>query len=144
MSVMQISVFLENKPGTLKKMTSVLAANKIDMRATSLAETKDFGIARLVVDDALSAVNTLKENNFVASLTPVLAIEIPDEMGGLDKLLTVFDEEKVNIEYMYAFSGGSSKDHAYMIFRVSDTKGAEAKLAGKSLKMLTQEDLAQI
>ena len=100
MSVMQISVFLENKPGTLKKMTSVLAANKIDMRATSLAETKDFGIARLVVDDALAAVNTLKENNFVASLTPVLAIEIPDEMGGLDKLLTVFDEAKVNIEYM--------------------------------------------
>ena len=83
MSVMQISVFLENKPGTLKKMTSVLAANKIDMRATSLAETKDFGIARLVVDDALAAVNTLKENNFVASLTPVLAIEIPEEMGML-------------------------------------------------------------
>ena len=145
MSVMQISVFLENKPGTLKKMTGVLAANKIDMRATSLAETKDFGIARLVVDDALSAVNTLKENNFVASLTPVLAIEIPDEMGGLDKLLTVFDEAKVNIEYMYAFSGGSNKDHAYMIFRVSDTKNAEAKLAAnKTIKMLTQEDLEQI
>ena len=94
MSVMQISVFLENKPGTLKKMTGVLAANKIDMRATSLAETKDFGIARLVVDDALAAVNTLKENNFVASLTPVLAIEIPDEMGGLDKLLTVLVDKR--------------------------------------------------
>ena len=87
MSVMQISVFLENKPGTLKKMTGVLAENNINMRATSLAETKDFGIARLVVDDALSAVNTLKDNNFVASLTPVLAIEIPDEAGGLDKIL---------------------------------------------------------
>ncbi|MBO4457586.1 MAG: acetolactate synthase [Butyrivibrio sp.] len=144
MSVMQISVFLENKPGTLKKMTSVLAAHKIDLRATSLAETKDFGIARLVVDDALSAVNTLKENNFVASLTPVLAMEISDETGGLDQLLTYFDEAKVNIEYMYAFSGGSNAKHAYMIFRVSDTNAAEAKLAGKGIKMLTQEDLAQI
>ena len=89
MSVQQISVFLENKPGTLKKLTSVLAKNNIDLRATSLAETKDFGIARIIVDDALEAVNTLKENDFVASLTSVLAVEIPDEAGGLDKLLEV-------------------------------------------------------
>lgn len=144
MSIMQISVFLENKPGTLKKMTGVLAANKINMRATSLAETKDFGIARLVVDDAMSAVNTLKEHNFVASLTPVLAIEIPDEAGGLDKLLENFDDAEVNIEYMYAFTGGKNTDHAYMIFRVSDTKAAEAKLKGKGVKILTQEDIESI
>ncbi|AOZ96338.1 Uncharacterized conserved protein, contains tandem ACT domains [Butyrivibrio hungatei DSM 14810] len=144
MSIMQISVFLENKPGTLKKMTGVLAANKINMRATSLAETKDFGIARLVVDDAMSAVNTLKEHNFVASLTPVLAIEIPDEAGGLDKLLENFDDAEVNIEYMYAFTGGKNTDHAYMIFRVSDTKAAEAKLNGKGVKILTQEDIESI
>lgn len=144
MSIMQISVFLENKPGTLKKMTGVLAANKINMRATSLAETKDFGIARLVVDDAMSAVNTLKEHNFVASLTPVLAIEIPDEAGGLDKLLENFDDAEVNIEYMYAFTGGKNTDHAYMIFRVSDTKAAEAKLNGKGVKILTQEDIELI
>ena len=144
MSIMQISVFLENKPGTLKKMTGVLAANKINMRATSLAETKDFGIARLVVDDAMSAVNTLKEHNFVASLTPVLAIEIPDEAGGLDKLLENFDDAEVNIEYMYAFTGGKNTDHAYMIFRVSDTKAAEAKLNGKGVKILTQEYIESI
>ena len=144
MSIMQISVFLENKPGTLKKMTGVLAANKINMRATSLAETKDFGIARLVVDDAMSAVNTLKEHNFVASLTPVLAIEIPDEAGGLDKLLENFDDAEVNIEYMYAFTGGKNTDHAYMIFRVSDTKAADAKLNGKGVKILTQEDIESI
>ncbi|MBE5840063.1 Uncharacterized conserved protein, contains tandem ACT domains [Butyrivibrio sp. INlla18] len=144
MSIMQISVFLENKPGTLKNMTGVLAANKINMRATSLAETKDFGIARLVVDDAMSAVNTLKEHNFVASLTPVLAIEIPDEAGGLDKLLENFDDAEVNIEYMYAFTGGKNTDHAYMIFRVSDTKAAEAKLNGKGVKILTQEDIESI
>ncbi len=121
-----------------------MAKNKIDMRATSLAETKDFGIARIIVDDALEAVNTLKENDFVASLTSVLAVEIPDEAGGLDKLLEVFADAEVNIEYMYAFPGRGSSNHAYMIFRVADTKAAEAKLTGKGLKLLTQEDIANI
>ncbi len=144
MSVQQISVFLENKPGTLKKMTGILAAHSIDMRATSLAETKDFGIARLIVDDALSAINTLKENDFVARLTPVLAIEVPNEAGGLDKLLEVFTETAVNIEYMYAFSSGKASDHAYMIFRVADTKAAEAKLTGKGIKILSQDDISNI
>ena len=144
MSVQQISVFLENKPGTLKKMTGVLAAHGIDMRATSLAETKDFGIARLIVDDALEAVSTLKENDFVASLTPVLAMEIPDEAGGLDKLLDKFTDESVNIEYMYAFPGGRNTDRAVMIFRVADTKAAEARLTSAGVKVLTQEEISNI
>ncbi len=144
MAVQQISVFLENKPGTLKKMTATLAAHEIDIRALSLAETKDFGIARLVVDDALSAVNTLKEENFVASLTSVLVVRIPDETGGLDKLLDVFTEAQVNIEYMYAFLGGKNPENAYMIFRVADTKAAEAKLGKKGLSLLNQEDIEQI
>ncbi len=144
MSIKQISVFLENKPGTLKKLTSVMAKNKIDMRATSLAETKDFGIARIIVDDALEAVNTLKENDFVASLTSVLAVEIPDEAGGLDKLLEVFADAEVNIEYMYAFPGKGNSNQAYMIFRVADTQAAEAKLTGKGLKLLSQDDISNI
>ena len=111
MSIKQISVFLENKPGTLKKMTGVLAAKKVDMRALSLAETKDFGIARIIVDD---------------------------------QLLSIFSEAEVNIEYMYAFLGGSDVKSAYMIFRVADTKGAEARLTKKGLRVLTQEDIANI
>ncbi|MBQ9008813.1 MAG: acetolactate synthase, partial [Clostridia bacterium] len=106
MSIKQISVFLENKPGKLKEMTSVLAAHHIDMRALSIAETKDFGIARLVVDDAYMAINILKEADFVANLTSVLAVAVPDEPGGLDQLLGIFSEAQVNIEYMYAFIGG--------------------------------------
>ena len=144
MSIKQISVFLENKPGKLKEMTGVLAAHNIDMRALSLAETKDFGIARLVVDDVFDAVNVLKVADFVASLTSVLAVAVPDEPGGIDKLLTVFSEAKVNIEYMYAFIGGADTKHAYMIFRVADTKAAEISLSGKGLKIMTQEDIAQI
>ena len=144
MSIKQISVFLENKPGKLQEMTSVLAAKQVDMRALSLAETKDFGIARLVVDDVFEAVNVLKEADFVASLTSVLAVAVPDEPGGLDKLLQIFSEAQVNLEYMYAFIGGKNDGKACMIFRVADTKAAEGKLAGKGLKILTQEDIANI
>ena len=144
MSIKQISVFLENRPGKLKEMTSVLAANNIDMRALSIAETKDFGIARLVVDDAYMAINILKEADFVANLTSVLAVAVPDEPGGLDHLLGIFSEAQVNIEYMYAFIGGKDVKHAYMIFRVADTKSAEARLTGHGLRIMTQEDIAGI
>ena len=142
MSVKQISVFLENKPGKLNAMTAVLAKNNIDMRALSVAETKDFGIARLIVDDVFEATNVLQNNHFVASLTSVLVYEIPDEPGGLNKLLQIFTEERINVEYMYAFLGGG--DHAYMIFRVTDTKGAEAALAAKGIRSLTQDQIAGI
>ena len=144
MSIKQISVFLENKPGQLKKMTGILAEHRIDMRALSIAETKDFGIARLVVDDAYEAANILKDNDFVASLTSVLAVAIPDEPGGLDKLLEVFAEAKVNIEYMYAFLGGKEANHACMIFRVADTKAAEIRLQGLGVHIMTNEDIADI
>lgn len=140
MSVNQISVFLENKPGTLNKMTKILAEHEIDMRALSLAETKDFGIARIIVDDTLAATTVLKEADFVASLTPVLAFDIPDEPGGLAKLLDIFTSAGVNIEYMYAFLGGKNVSNATMIFRVADTKKAEAALVNKGLRPLTQED----
>ena len=144
MSVKQISVFLENKPGTLSEMTGLLAEKNLDIRALSLAETKDFGIARMIVNDIYVVTNVLKEADFVASLSPVLAYAIPDEAGGLNKLLDIFTETGVNIEYMYAFLGGKDTKHAYMIFRVADTKTAEAALSAKGLKPLTQEEIAEI
>ena len=144
MSVKQISVFLENKPGTLKQMTGVFAAAKVDMRALSLAETSEFGIARIIVDDAYAAVNLLKENDFVASLTPVLAVEIPDQAGGLDKLLSILADVNVNIEYMYAFVGGEQKKQAYMIFRVADVKKAEAAMKARGQRVLDQDEVENI
>ncbi|MBR2526992.1 MAG: ACT domain-containing protein [Blautia sp.] len=143
MSIRQISVFLENRPGTLNKMTNILAENKIDMRALSLAETKDFGIARIIVDDVYAALEVLKEADFVASLTPVLAYAVPDETGGLNMLLKAFTEAQVNIEYMYAFLGAGS-NKAYMIFRVADTMEAEAALEGKGFEALDQEAISKI
>ena len=141
MSVNQVSVFLENQPGTLNKLTEVLAANKINIRALSLAETSEFGIVRMLVNDVFEATTVLKENNFVATHTTVLAYAITDEAGDLNNLLRHFTEANVNIEYMYAFAGKTS---AYMIFRVNDTKKAEAILKSKGLKSLTQEEIAAV
>ncbi len=143
MSIKQISVFLENKPGTLDRLMAVMAASGIDLRALSLAETKDFGIARMIVDDAFGAVNVLKNGDFIASLTPVLAFDVPDEPGGLSKLLAKFTAAAVNIEYMYAFLDAKRVGHACMIFRVSDTEASERALVNAGLKPLAQEDLAR-
>ncbi len=136
----QISVFLENKPGTLQGMTKVLADHGIDIRALSLAETKDFGIARLIVDDAFSAQDVLKDADYVASMTQVLAFEIPDTPGGLSKLLAHFADAGVNVEYMYA-SLGKDVSQAYMIFRVHHTEKSEGLLKSKGLKAIDDPSL---
>ena len=144
MSIKQISVFLENRPGKLEEMCRVLAENDIDLRALSLAETKDFGIARMIVDDAYATVNILKEHAFIARFTPVLAFSVPDEPGGLYHLLGAFTRAGVNIEYMYAFLGAKNASHAYMIFRVTHTQDAEAALAREGFQALTQEQIELI
>ena len=141
MSVNQVSVFLENKPGTLNKMTEVLAKNNVNIRALSLADTKDFGIVRMIVNDVYEATNVLKDANFVATFTPVLVYGISDEAGSLNNLLQKFAESDVNIEYMYAFAG---QKNAFMIFRVNDTKKAENLLASKGLKSLSQDEIANV
>ena len=141
MSVNQVSVFLENKPGTLKKLTAILANHNINIRALSLADTSEFGIVRMLVNDVYEATNVLKEENFVASVTPVLAYKISDQSGSLDKLLQAFSDAEINVEYMYAFAG---KNDAFMIFRVKDTKNAESILKSKGLKSLIQEELVAV
>lgn len=141
MSIKQISIFLVNKPGTLKNMTGVLAANNIDMRAISLAETREYGIARIVVDDVIRAVDILKDADFVTSVNSVIAVEIPDEPGALDKILEIFAAVDVNIEYMYSFIIGQDRKSAGMIFRVHDSAAAETKLANRGIKVLTIDEL---
>ena len=128
MSVKQLSVFLENKPGTLNEMTSLLSHHNINMRALCLSETKDFGIARIIVDNILEATAILREADFIAILTPVLAFEVPNEPGGLNKLLGLFTEAGVNIEYMYSFLDSKETGKAFIIFRVEDTETAEKAL----------------
>ena len=144
MSIKQISVFLENKPGALYAMTGVLAQNKIDMRALNVAETKDFGIVRVIVDNVYAATTVLKDAGYVHSVTPVLGVAIPDVPGGLNKVLQVLTDAKVNVEYMYAFLGGRDVDHAYMIFRVEDNAAAAAALASRGIKMVEQEEIDRL
>ena len=144
MSVKQLSVFLENRPGKLSEMTTLLAKNGVDIRALSLAETKDFGIVRMILADPDKADSLLRDEGFIAKETPVLAYAVPDEPGGLSRLLESFTRAGVNIEYMYAFLGGKDSEHAYMIFRVEDMSEAENALSGIGMKSLSQAEISAL
>ncbi len=142
MSVKQISVFLENKPGALYAMTGVLAQNKVDMRAFSLAETSDFGIARIIVSDIYAATTILREAGYVHSISEVLAVSVPDVPGGLNKVLQVLTDAGVNVEYMYVFPGSSK--NAYMVFRVTDTDAAESALTARKINLVSQDAIERM
>ena len=144
MSVKQVSVFVEDKPGKLNEMTQVLAENKINMRALSVAIADGFGIIRIVVDDVYEAGTVLKDAGYVNKLTPVVVVAIPDTPGGLNQILNVLTEAKINIEYMYALSGVLKTDKAYMVFRVNDHKAAEQALAKAGLAVVTQDEIAEL
>jgi ACT domain-containing protein len=143
MSVKQISVFLENRPGALCEMTRVLGENAIDMRAFSLAETSDFGIARVIVDEVYKTTTVLKEAGFINSVSSVLAVAIPDVPGGLSGVLKVLKEAEVNVEYIYAFVGGK-KDSAYMILKVADDAKAEQAMRTAGVRLVEQEELSEL
>ena len=143
MTVQQISIFLENRPGTMGELTAVLSENKIDMRALSLAEASDFGIARLIVDDVFTSVQVLKEAGYVCSITKVLAVGIPDEPGALAKVISQLGENGINIEYIYAFST-TKYNLAYMIFRVKDNEKATQVLSKQGYQLASQEDLTKL
>lgn len=141
MSIKQISVFVENKPGAMSAMTAVLAENNVDMRALSLAETADFGIVRIIVDNIYNATTVLKDAGYIHSVTDVLAVAIPNVPGGVNKVLTVLENTGINIEYMYAFLGKKEKNHAYMIFRVQDDALATKALMDNNIRSLNQTDV---
>ena len=143
MTVKQISAFLENKPGALAAFAKILQSSGIDLRALSLAETEDFGIVRVIVDDAYKTVQILKEEGYVCSVTPVLAVVFEDKPGALVNVLNLLGDNGINLEYSYAFLAKRANS-ACMIFRVADTKGAEARLTKKGLRVLTQEDISNI
>ena len=143
MSIRQISVFLENRPGKLYELTGLLARHGIDMRALSIAEATDFGIARIIASDAQKCALALREGQFIAQLSDVLAFAVPDEPGGLHNLLSEFNAAQVNIEYMYAFLGGEP-GRAYMIFRVTDTAASEKALQSRGLKPLTLKEISAV
>ncbi len=117
--VKQISIFLENKAGRLASVTRVLGEHGINIRALSIADTSDFGVLRLIVNEPEKAYEVLKKAGFTVSETEVIAVEVPDSPGGLAQVLDVVGESSINIEYLYAFIGKASDD-ALVIFKVED------------------------
>lgn len=143
MTVKQISVFLENKPGQLTEFTKLLEQNHIDMRAMALADAEDFGILRIIVDDAYATACVLKEAGYVFSITPVLAVEMPDRPGSLVEILEALGRNGVNLEYAYAFIA-RKKDVAYMILRVADNDKAIEVLGRSGVKLYCQHELPDL
>lgn len=119
MKIRQISIFLENVAGRLAEVTKLLAKSRINLRAMTIADTADFGILRIIADDTDAAVKALSQGGFTAKITDVLAVEVDDKPGGLARVMDIFRENKVNIEYLYV-SLERNKDKAIVVFKVED------------------------
>lgn len=140
MKVEQISVFLENKPGVLEEVMKVLKEANINIRTLSLADTSDFGILRLIVNDVAATSAVLKEKGFRVSRTTVVAVEVPDRPGGLHSILEALGGEAINIEYLYAFVEKSG-ENAVIIFRYDNPDRAIEVLQKKGFSVLSGEKL---
>lgn len=138
--IQQISVFLENREGQLSEITDILAENGIDLRAINIAETADYGILRLIADDPRKAAAVLSEQNFVVSVTPVVAVEVSDKVGGLHSVLKVTTDAGIDIGYMYS-SFGKKDGAAYMIFRVSEPEKLAEALVKEGITPADPEEL---
>ncbi|MGI6488101.1 MAG: ACT domain-containing protein [Syntrophomonadaceae bacterium] len=138
--VKQISIFLENKAGRLASVTRVLGEAGINIRALSIADTSDFGVLRLIVNEPSLAYRILNEAGFTVSETEVMAVRIPDSPGGLAGVLEVMAGAGVNIEYLYAFIGTTSED-ALVIFKVEDVEEAARVFAERDVQFLDAEEV---
>ena len=143
MKIKQLSVFLENRAGRLLELCDLLGKNKINIKAITIAESPEFGIARLVVDKSDEAIKLLKINSFTANITDIVAVEIEDNPGGLAGVLKVLNKAGVNIEYMYGFVE-KSKDKALMVFRFEDPDHAIEVLKKNGLGIVGSKDIGNI
>lgn len=142
MAIKQLSAFVENKPGKLSHMIKALSEADINLRAMSIADTKDFGILRLIVSDIEKATAVLNEESLVTA-TDVIAVEMHDKAGELYKILDVLNNAAINIEYMYAFTAASDRG-AYVVFRVDNNEDAEDILNKNGFTTLDQSDMAAL
>ena len=143
MTINQISIFIENRKNALAEFTNVLATHNINMRAMSLADTSDFGIARIIVDNVEQVKGALERSHYIVKSTPVIAVEIPDEPGSLNKILKILADNGRNVEYMYGFTGRKTNS-AYMIIRCTDVAETEKVCEKNGIRMVGQEDLVNL
>jgi hypothetical protein len=140
MKIRQISVFLENKVGRIMDITEVLGKNNINIRALSLADTSDFGILRMIVDNIDKTIKVLKEKGFIIKDSYVVAVEVPDKPGGLSSVLKVLGKKGINIEYMYAFFE-QPEDKALLIFRFENPDEAVSVLVDNGIEVAGEDKL---
>ncbi len=139
----QISIFIENKEGRLAEVTAILRDAGVNIRALSLADTTDFGVLRLIVNDNEAAEKALRAEGFTVGRTKVLAVEVADEPGGLNKVLDPLWMQNVNVEYMYAFANPQCKN-AIMVFRFDDHEKALKILGEHQIKVITAEEISSL
>ena len=140
MNIHQISVFLENRTGQLAEIVKLLAEKEVDIRALSIAETSDYGLARMIVDDAHKASSVLLQHGDILSMTPVWAVEVPDAAGGLADLLNVLAAEHIDVEYMYSLFT-HREGNAYMVMRISNEPKFLGALGDRKIRIVSAEEL---
>jgi len=140
MFVKQISVFLENKPGKLSQVTDILEKNNIDIKAISIADTTEFGILRMIVDKPKEAVEAIKAEKFPVSTTDVLAVEVTDKPGGLNRALQILNDAGVSVEYLYSFIKRNG-ERALILFRVEEPERAVEVLQSAGIKLYSTEEI---
>ena len=143
MAIKQLTVFIQNKKGSVVSVTDILSKSNINLRALSIAETQDFGILRLIVNDAVTAEKVLEENGYLIKTIDVVGVKIGDEPGKLTSALAVLDQAGINVEYLYAFMARTEK-HAYVVLRVEDNDVAENILSCAGFKMITEADINKL
>ena len=143
MAIKQLTVFIQNKKGTVVSVTDILSKNNINLRALSIAETQDFGILRLIVNDETAAEAVLTENGYLIKVIDVVGVKIGDEPGKLTAALDVLDKADINVEYLYAFMARTEK-HAYVVLRVEDNAVAEKVLTDAGFKMISESDINKL
>lgn len=143
MSLKQLTIFVENKQGTLVDVTATLAKHDVNIRALSIADTQDFGILRLIVNDNDTALKTLSDEGYLIKTTDVVGVKIGDAPGKLSTALKVLDENNINMEYLYVFMSRTEK-HAYVVLRVADNAAAETALENAGFHLITDADVAKL
>ena len=143
MAIKQLTIFVQNKQGSIVSVTDILAKNDINIRALSIAETEDFGILRLIVNDERKAEKTLEDAGYLIKVIDVVGVKIGDEPGKLTSALSVLDKEGINVEYLYAFMARTEK-HAYVVLRVEDNAQAEKSLEKAGFHLITEKDIDKL
>lgn len=139
MAITQLSAFLENTPGTLCETVAAITKAGVNIRALSVADTKDFGILRIIVSDIDKTKAAISDDTIVKE-TPVIAVKMNDKAGALNNILTTLEAADINVEYVYAFTG-AVQGNAYVVVRVDDVENAEEVLNKNNIPTLNDEDI---